>query len=66
MNEVPNAWIRELCGVTKELMKVFSDGSATWREGRMTGLPRASMQGSVLIVAQYVGHGIGGLIPWSV
>ena len=24
MVRVPNAWIRELCGVEKELMKVFS------------------------------------------
>ena len=23
---VPNTWIRQLCGVTKRLMKVFSDG----------------------------------------
>ena len=29
MDKVPNAWIRQLCGVwTKRLMKMFSDGSA--------------------------------------
>ena len=27
-NKVSNAWIRELCGVIKGLMKVFSGGSA--------------------------------------
>ena len=32
MDIVPNAWIRELCKVTKVLMMVFSDGSAIWRE----------------------------------
>ena len=42
MDEVPNAWIREMCGVTKGLMKVFSDGSAMWREWRMTILLRGS------------------------
>ena len=26
MDKVTNAWIRALCGVTKGLMKVFSDG----------------------------------------
>ena len=26
MGKVPNTWIRKLCGVTKGLMKVFSDG----------------------------------------
>ena len=35
MDKVPNARIRELCGVAKELM-VFSDGSAMWREWKMT------------------------------
>ena len=36
MDKVPNARKRQLCGVTKGmnegLMKVFSDGSAMWRE----------------------------------
>ena len=39
MDKVPNARIRQLCGVTKG----FSDGSAMWRECRMTRLLRASM-----------------------
>ena len=39
MNKVPNSWIRQLCGV----MKVFSDGSAMWKERRMTGLLKGSM-----------------------
>ena len=47
MNKVPNAGIRQLCGVTKgmegRLMKVFSDGSAMWREWRMTLLLRGYM-----------------------
>ena len=32
MDKVPKARIRELCGVMKGWMKVFSDGSAMWRE----------------------------------
>ena len=28
LDKVPNARIRQLCGVTKRLMMVFSDGSA--------------------------------------
>ena len=43
MNIVQNARIRELCGVTKGLMKVFSNGSAMWREWRMAGLLTGSM-----------------------
>ena len=46
MDRVPNARIMELCGVTngmKVLMKVFSDGSAMWREWRMIGMLRRSM-----------------------
>ena len=31
MDKFSNARIRELCGVTKGLMKVFCDGSAMWR-----------------------------------
>ena len=38
VDEVLNAWIRQLCRV----MKLFSDGSAMWREWRMTGLLRES------------------------
>ena len=42
MDKVPNAQIRQLChrvmkGVD-EKMNVFSNGSAMWRGGRMTGL----------------------------
>ena len=43
MNKVANAWIRELFGVLKGLMKVFSEGLAMLREWRMTGLLRGSM-----------------------
>ena len=42
MDKVPNALIRELCGVTKGLMKVFSNGSAMWRGWRIIGLLRGS------------------------
>ena len=42
VDRVPNAWIRELCGVRKGLdeglMKASYDGSAMWR-----GSPRESM-----------------------
>ena len=31
MDKVPSAQIRELFGVTKGLMEVFSDGLAMWR-----------------------------------
>ena len=50
---------------TKRLMKVFSDGSPMWmwREWRMTGLLRGSMQGSVLVVARWTGRGKGELRP---
>ena len=47
MDKVPNARVRQLCGVTKcvdeKIDEVFSDGSAMWREWRMTGLLRGSM-----------------------
>ena len=43
MCKVPNARIKELCEVTKGLMKMFSDGSAMWTEWRMIGSPRESM-----------------------
>ena len=46
-----------------ELMKVFSNGSAMWREWRMTGLLKRSMKGSVLVVTQWEGRGRDGLIP---
>ena len=42
MDKVSNSGIRELCGVTKGLMKVFSDGLAKQREWRMIGLVRES------------------------
>ena len=45
MDKVPNARIRQLCGMTrvwmKRLMKVFSDGLAMWKGSRTTGLLRA-------------------------
>ena len=43
MYKVLNAQIRELLGVTKRLRKVFSDGSAMWRERKMTGFLRGCM-----------------------
>ena len=49
MDKVPNARIRQLCGLTKGVDekiaggKAFSDGSAMWREWRMTGLLRECM-----------------------
>ena len=39
----------------KRLIKAFSNGLAMWREWRTTGLLRGSMEGSVLVVAQWVG-----------
>ena len=36
MDKVPDARIRELCGATKGLMKMFYDDSAMWREYRIT------------------------------
>ena len=38
LDRVLNAWIIELCGVTKGLMKVFSDGLAMWKKWRTIGL----------------------------
>ena len=32
VDKVPKARTRKLCGVTKGLMRVFSDGSPIWRE----------------------------------
>ena len=48
MDIVPNARIREFCGVTKGvetkgLMRVFSGGLAMWRGWRRNGLLRESM-----------------------
>ena len=47
MDRVPNARIRDLCGVAKVvdeiLMKVFFDGLAIWKGWRMVGLLRESM-----------------------
>ena len=47
MDKVPNAWIRELCGMKKGLdevlMKAFLGGSAMWRRRREIGLPREIM-----------------------
>ena len=45
MDSVPNARIRELCGVTKAVdenrsMKLFIEGSAILREWEMIGLPK--------------------------
>ena len=42
MDRVPNARIRQLCGVTKGVDENI-DGSAMWREWRITGLLRGSM-----------------------
>ena len=42
MDKIPNVQIRELCGMTKGLMKLFSDGLSIWKEWRMIGLPRES------------------------
>ena len=42
MDKLLNPGIRELCGVTKELMKVFSGGSAMEREWRIIGILRWS------------------------
>ena len=43
MDIVPNARIRELCGVTKEVDERIDEGVLRWREWRMTGLLRGSM-----------------------
>ena len=40
MDKILNARIRELLRVTNGLVKVFSDGSAMWKEWRMTGFLR--------------------------
>ena len=43
----------------KKLMKVFSDGSAMWREWRMTGLLKgfdmSGKQGEICILRMYGG-----------
>ena len=46
----------------KELMKVFSNVLAMWREWRMAGLLKGSIQRNVLVVAQSVGCRKDGLI----
>ena len=46
----------------EKIDEVFSDGSAMWREWRTTGLLRGFRWESVLVVAQWVGSGRGGLI----
>ena len=46
----------------KSIYKVLSNGSAMWKEHKMTGLLRESVYGSLQVVAQWVGHGRGGLI----
>ena len=47
MERVPNARIRELCGVMmgldERINKVFYSGLAMWREWRKIGLIRESM-----------------------
>ena len=44
MDEVSDARIRQLCGVTKiDEGKLFFDDSAMWKEWKMTGLLRRSM-----------------------
>ena len=67
MDRVPNALIREVCGVNKGLdkglRKACSCGSAMWRGWRVIELLRESMQETVLVVVQWVGHGIDGMIP---
>ena len=48
------------------VMKVSSDGLAMWREFRMRGLLRGSRIGAkdnVLVVAQWIDRGRGGLLP---
>ena len=47
------------------MMKVFSGWSTIWIEGRRTGFLRESMQGTVLVVSQWVGRGRGRLMPWK-
>ena len=48
MDRVPNARIRELCGMAKGVderikRKIFSIGLVTWKGWKMTGLLRGSM-----------------------
>ena len=66
MDKVPNARIRELCGVTKvwtkRLMKVFSYASPMWKEWRTTGLLEGHV-GDCAGSVQWVGRGRGELIP---
>ena len=56
MVRVPNARIRELCGVTKAVDGSIGD-SAKWGEWRMIGLLIESIYESVLVVAQLAGRG---------
>ena len=42
MDKVPNAWIRDLCGVTKVFM-VFFNGLDMWRGWSGIGSARESM-----------------------
>ena len=61
MDRVPNARIRQLCGVTKCADEKIDDGLLRWfghgEEQGTTGLL------SVLVFTQWVGRGRGGLIP---
>ena len=62
MGKVQNERIRQLCRVTKGVDEKIDEGVLLWF-GRRTGLLRGSTLGSVLVVTQWVGRGIGGLIP---
>ena len=65
IDKIPNAGTRELCGVMKGVDERIEEGVLRWfgHVERMTGLLRGSMLWSVLVVAQRVDSGRGGLIP---
>ena len=63
MDKIPNSLLRELCRMMNLVDLRVNDSSAVCREWREKGLLRWYMYGSVLVIAQCVGCGRGGLIP---
>ena len=68
MDSVPNVRIKELCGGKKDLDEMINQGVLRCFDyvERMERdrIPRESVQQSVLVVVQWVGHGIDRLIPF--
>ena len=62
IDKVPNARIRQLCGVTKDVDEKIDEGVLRWF-GHMKRMEndRTAMLGSVLVLAQWLGRGRDGL-----